>query len=259
MRWCRVRVNSEVFFGRIDGERVIRVDGTPFEHWSEGSASFGFDEVEWLPPVIPPTFYAVGFNYRAHIEESMKRNPGKTRFPERPEVGYRSNNALIGHGATVLKPADCVGRFELEAEAVAVIGRKLRNCSRDEARAAIFGWTIGNDVSAREWQHKDRTFYRAKNSDTFKPMGPWIETDANIHGATTSVTVNGREVAEFATGDMVFDEIDYIVEITRYCTLWPGDVLWMGADGASAIAPGDNIAITISGIGTLCNAVAQGA
>lgn len=258
MRWCRVRAGGDSFFGRVRDDRVIRVDGTPFSEYKERGESFSFDEVEWLPPVIPPTFYAVGFNYKAHIEEAIKRSAGKAKFPERPEVGYRSNNALIGHGASIVKPADCEGRFELEAEAVAVIGRKLRHCSPDEARAGIFGWTIGNDVSAREWQHSDRTFYRAKNSDTFKPMGPWIETDAGMSGATTTVKVNDSVVAEFDTGDVVFNEIDYIVEIARYCTLWPGDVIWMGADGASGIAPGDKIAITISGIGTLRNEVVSG-
>ena len=97
----------------------------------------------------------------------------------------------------------------------------------------MFGWTIGNDVSARDWQHRDRTLWRAKNSDTFKPMGPLIETDAQplAAAARTTVAVDGKTGVEFATGDMIFDPYDYITEIARYITLHPGDVIWMGTDG----------------------------
>lgn len=255
MHWCRVQVGEEAFFGRRGGERIVRVDGTPFTTYRDTVQSFGLDEVRWLPPVVPPTFYAVGFNYKRHVEHAQQLGSGVAKYPQRPEVGYRANNALIGHKEAIVKPADCEGRFELEAEAVAVIGTKLRNSSRDEARAGIFGWTIGNDVSAREWQHNDRTFWRAKNCDTFKPMGPWIVTDADLVSAITQVRINDKLVAEFKTNEMIFDAVDYIVEITRYITLWPGDVIWMGADGATQMNPGDDVAITITGIGTLCNPV----
>ncbi len=113
------------------------------------------------------------------------------KLPERPEVGYRANNALIGHGDAIVVPPDLDDSLEAEPEIVAVIGKQLRHVSRDEARAGIFGWTIGNDVSARTWQRGDRTFWRAKNSDTFKPMGPWIATDADPDQATTTMRVNG--------------------------------------------------------------------
>ncbi|MBN4055590.1 fumarylacetoacetate hydrolase family protein [bacterium AH-315-K03] len=245
--------------GRVDGDRIIRFDGELLGEHSERAERYGFDQVRWLPPIIPQTFYAVGFNYKDHIEEAIKRSNGVARYPERPEVGYRAHSALIGHGETIVKPVDIKGRFELEAEVVAVIGKTLRHCSADEARAGIFGWTIGNDVSARQWQHNDRTFWRAKNCDTFKPMGPWIETDVDPENSTTRVCVNDTVVAEFRTGGMIFNAIDYLVEISRYITLSPGDMIWMGADGASGIAPGDQIDISISGIGTLSNNVVLGA
>jgi 2-keto-4-pentenoate hydratase/2-oxohepta-3-ene-1,7-dioic acid hydratase in catechol pathway len=251
MHWCRVEVNGETFCGRRDGDRIVRIDGSPFAEHRERAQSAGLDEVKWLPPVVPPTFYAVGFNYKRHVEHA------NAKIPQRPEIGYRANNALIGHGEPIVKPRDCEGRFELEAEAVAVIGAKLRNCGRDEALAGIFGWTIGNDVSAREWQHNDRTFWRAKNCDTFKPMGPWIATEMDLSSAMTEVRVNESVVAAFKTGEMIFDVVDYIVEMARYLTLWPGDVIWMGADGASGIKPGDDVAIAITGIGTLRSPVRE--
>ena len=154
-----------------------------------------------------------------------------------------------------MKPADCDGRFETEGEVVAVIGRQLRRCSRDEAADAVLGWTIGNDVSARDWQHEDRTFWRAKNTDTFKPMGPWIDTEIDPMQSTTTVSVNGEPRATFATGDMIFDALDYICEMTRYLTVGVGDVLWMGTDGVVGMAPGDRVDIHVTGLGTLTNPV----
>jgi 2-keto-4-pentenoate hydratase/2-oxohepta-3-ene-1,7-dioic acid hydratase in catechol pathway len=175
--------------------------------------------------------------------------------PARPEVGYRANNALTGHLTPIVKPAEVTGRFEAEPELVAVIGRALRHATRADARAAVFGWTIGNDVSARTWQHQDRSFWRSKNSDTFKPMGPWIETDVDALAQTTTLRVNGETRAEFPTGDMVFDPFDHIVEITRHITLQPGDVLWMGAESTCRIEPGDTVEVEIGGIGVLSNPV----
>ena len=138
---------------------------------------------------------------------------------------------------------------------VAVIGRTLRRASRQEAQESVFGWTIGNDVSAREWQHADRTFWRSKNADTFKPMGPWIETGVDPLAQTTTVRVDGEVRAKFATGAMIFDPYEHIVETTKYSTMHPGDVLWMGADATVQLAPGNVVDIEISGIGVLSNPV----
>ena len=110
-------------------------------------------------------------------------------------------------------------------------------------------------ISAREWQRADRSFWRSKNSDTFKPMGPWIETDVDPMAQTTFVRVNGETRAEFATGGMVFDPWDFIVEASRYITFHPGDVLWMGADSNCQIGPGDVVDVEVTGIGVLSNPV----
>ncbi len=242
--------------GLIEDGRVRAAAGDLFHDVRVSGESYALTDVRLLPPTLPSTFFAVGFNYRGHVLHAQAKGSAVARMPERPEVGYRANNALIGHGETIVIPADCPGDVEAEGELVAVIGRKARRCSRAEAEAAIFGWTIGNDVSAREWQRADRTFWRAKNADTFKPMGPCIETELDPRRATTRVRVNGCQACEFATGDMIFDAVDYIVEISRYITLHPGDVLWMGAESTVRIAPGDRVEIEISGVGTLGNSVA---
>jgi 2-keto-4-pentenoate hydratase/2-oxohepta-3-ene-1,7-dioic acid hydratase in catechol pathway len=260
MIWCRFDDKGQGCYGIVDDGYVTAVDGVPWAEHSLNGRRRALSTLRLLPPTVPGTFFCVGLNYRSHIEHARERGNPVAVLPERPEIGYRANNALIGHGDAIVVPPDLDDGLEAEPEVAAVIGRKIRNASREEAQAAIFGWTIGNDVSARSWQRADRTFWRAKNCDTFKPMGPWIETTADPAEATTTIRVNGTSVGTFATGDMIFDAVDYIVEITKYITMAPGDVIWMGADCTAPIAPGDTVEIHVSGIGTLRNSVvAQGA
>ncbi|MFH8469332.1 fumarylacetoacetate hydrolase family protein [Streptomyces sp. NPDC017991] len=256
MRYARVSVGGRAVWGRVGVRDIELLSDSPIDTAGERGergpdviATLPRATAVWLPPVVPPVFYAVGMNYARHIAHAGAATP------DRPEVGYRANNALIGHGSAIVKPVEVEGRFEAEPELVAVIGRTVRYATQEEAHKSVFGWTIGNDVSARTWQHQDRTFWRSKNSDTFKPMGPWIETDVDALAQTTALRVNGEVRAEFATGDMVFDPFDHIVEISRHLTLHPGDVLWMGAESACRIEPGDLVDIEISGIGVLSNSV----
>lgn len=255
MRYARCAREGREFLGLVEGDEVVEISGDLFGLQTRTRRRHPMSTLEFLPPVVPGTFYAAGFNYRAHNRHHADLGYDPVKVGPLPEVGYRAQSALVGHGAAIVKPAEVEGRFETEAEVVAVIGRTMRHATLDDAREGIFGWTIGNDVSAREWQHADRTLWRAKNSDTFKPMGPWIETDLDPLQSTTTVRRNGVIDASFSTGDMIFDPYDFIVEITKYITLHPGDVIWMGADGNTPMEPGDVIDIDISGIGTLTNHV----
>jgi 2-keto-4-pentenoate hydratase/2-oxohepta-3-ene-1,7-dioic acid hydratase in catechol pathway len=238
----------------VEGDSAYPIVGTPFGTHQRARQGVPLAGATLLPPVLPFTFFCVGLNYRGHIEHIQSMGMA-ARVPDRPEIGYRANNALIAHGDDIVRPRDFTGSLEAEGELVAVIGRKLRRCSRDEARAGIFGWTVGNDVSAREWQRGDRTLWRAKNSDTFKPMGPFIESGADPSSSTTRVRINNSVACEFSTGAMIFDTVDYILEIARYITLHPGDVIWMGADGVVAMDVGDTVEVEITGVGTLRNRV----
>ncbi|MEU6372799.1 fumarylacetoacetate hydrolase family protein [Streptomyces sp. NPDC046909] len=249
MRYARVSVGGRPVWGRVRESDVDLLSGSPLEGAYDVIGTVPLAEAHWLPPVVPPVFYAVGFNYPRHIAHAGAATP------DRPEIGYRANNALTGHRSPIVKPREVEGRFEAEPELVAVIGRTLRHATYDEAREAVFGWTIGNDISARAWQHADRTFWRSKNSDTFKPMGPWIETDVDALAQTTTLWVNGAVRSQFPTGDMVFDPFDYLVEMTRHVTVHPGDVLWMGAESTCRLEPGDTVDVEISGIGVLSNSV----
>jgi 2-keto-4-pentenoate hydratase/2-oxohepta-3-ene-1,7-dioic acid hydratase in catechol pathway len=254
MRWTRFHTGHEVRYGILDDERITPVLGDPFRGYEKTSERLALADVTLDVPVIPPTFYAAGLNYADHVQEMARRGNTQVQLPEHADIGYRANNALIAHGQDVIIPADAGERVQYEAEVVVVIGKKARNVAEADVPSVIFGYTIGNDVSERDWQRSDRTFWRSKNSDTFKPMGPWIDTAFDIDRATTRVQVNGELRQEFETAKMIFGISHFIARMTRYITLWPGDVVWMGTDGGSPnLRHGDLVDISITGLGQLSN------
>jgi 2-keto-4-pentenoate hydratase/2-oxohepta-3-ene-1,7-dioic acid hydratase in catechol pathway len=254
MIWCRFDDAGQPCYALVEDGMATAVTGHPFGSWEKSERRIPVSELRLLPPVIPSTFFCAGLNYRGHAQRAAY---GGHQVPSRPEVGYRANNALTGHRSPIVRPADCDEPLVAEGELVAVIGKPVRHATPAEAKDAVFGWTIGNDVSARGWQRADRTFWRCKNSDTFKPMGPYIVTDADPLAATTTVSVDGEAKASFATGDMLFGPYEYISAISRYITLSPGDVLWLGTDETATVVPGQVVEITIDGIGTLTNPVVE--
>jgi 2-keto-4-pentenoate hydratase/2-oxohepta-3-ene-1,7-dioic acid hydratase in catechol pathway len=256
MRWARIEQNDSLSYAVVEGGTVIPVRGSPFETWERTGARLRLDDVKLLVPVIPPTFYAAGMNYPEHVREVAEKIGQKPNLPTRADIGYRANNALIAQGETIVIPADATDQVQYEGELVVVIGRKCKNLTRQNALSAVLGYTIGNDVSERTWQKADRTMWRSKNTDTFKPMGPWIETDIKLEDLVTRIRLNGEQLIEFSTNTMIFGVVDYLVAMTARLTLYPGDVIWMGTEGATAnIRHGDAIEIEISGIGTLSNPV----
>ena len=258
MRWARIQLNGSPSYAVVEGETVIPVRGSPFEAWDRSTHRLKLDDVKLLVPVIPPTFYAAGMNYPGHVREVAEKIGQPPNLPARPEIGYRAANALIADGETIVIPADATEHVQYEGELVVVIGRKCKNLTRDNALSAVLGYTIGNDVSERTWQKADRTMWRSKNTDSFKPMGPWIETDVKLDDLVTRIRLNGQRKIEFPTNSMIFGVIDYLVAMTTRLTLYPGDVVWMGTEGATAnIRHGDGIEIEITGIGTLSNRVAR--
>jgi 2-keto-4-pentenoate hydratase/2-oxohepta-3-ene-1,7-dioic acid hydratase in catechol pathway len=256
MRWARIDDNGTPAYAIVEGDDLLPVRGTPFGEWQKTGAKRPRGAAKLLIPVVPPTFYACGLNYAEHIRAVAARVGLPANLPDKPDVGYRANNSLIADGEAIVIPADATDAVQYEAELVVVIGHQAKHLTRETALGCVLGYTIGNDVSERTWQKGDRTLWRAKNTDSFAPMGPWIETDVDLDSLTTVVRLNGREVISFPTNHMLFGVVDYLVAITRYVTLFPGDVVWMGTEGtAENMRHGDVCEIEISGIGTLRNPV----
>ncbi len=258
MRWIRYQYGGSASYGIVEGDQVEEVSGTPFGEHRRTGHRFPLTAVRLGVPLVPLTFYAAGINYEEHVREAAALLGREPDLPDKADIGYRANNALIAHGEPIIIPADATEQVQYEGELVVVIGKRAKNVSEDEALSCVLGCTIGNDVSERTWQAGDRTLWRAKNSDTFKPMGPWIETDFDLDSMETVIRVNGEAVSQFATNNMIFGVAHYISEMSRYLTLHPGDMIWMGTDGATQnIEAGDTVDVEISGIGTLSNPVAR--
>ena len=258
MRWARIDHAGTPTYAIVEGETLIPVRGSPFATWERTASTLPLAQAKLLVPVVPPTFYACGMNYAEHVRAVAAKIGQPPNLPTRPEIGYRANNALIAQGEAIVIPADATDKVQYEGELVAVIGKKCKHLTRDNALEAVLGYTIGNDVSERTWQRSDRTMYRSKNTDTFKPMGPWIETAVDLDALRTRVRLNGKQIIEFHTNEMVFGVVDFLVEMTRYITLHPGDVVWMGTEGECAdMKHGDLCEVEITGIGTLSNPVVR--
>ena len=257
MRWIRYEAEGTTSYGIVEGDEIEEVSGSPFGSYGQTGARRALDSVRILVPVVPRTFYCAGLNYVDHLKVA---DPGLglsvADVPKYPNIGYRANNALIAHGEPIVIPTDATEKVQYEGELVVVIGKQAKHVSESEAFSCVLGYTIGNDVSERTWQASDSTMWRSKNTDTFKPMGPWIETDADPTTMETTVRLNGATVSQFDTSNMVFGIATYIAAMTRYLTLYPGDVIWMGTDGATEnMKAGDVVEIEISGVGTLSNPV----
>jgi 2-keto-4-pentenoate hydratase/2-oxohepta-3-ene-1,7-dioic acid hydratase in catechol pathway len=256
MRWLRYSVEGVARYGLVEGDTVVEVTGTPFDDYQRTSRRWSLSSVKIEVPVVPGNFYAAGLNYVEHVGHIPAILGRSEALPKKPDIGYRAASALIAHGEAIVLPRDATANVQYEGELVAVIGKKVKHLAERDALSCVLGYTIGNDVSERTWQSVDRTFWRSKNTDTFKPMGPWIETDVDLDALTTTVRVNGEAKTHFRTNNMLFGIARYISALSQYTTLHPGDVMWMGTDGLPTnIRAGDIVEIEISGVGHLRNPV----
>lgn len=208
------------------------------------------DEVRVLPPVTPRVVLAVGRNYRAHAAELGNE------VPTEPLFFLKQPGTVIADGDSVLIP-DNMGRIDFEGELVAVIGRRVFGLkNHQEAMDAIFGYTIGNDITARALQKRDGQWVRAKGFDTFGPIGPWIAQGLDSHNLRLVTTVNHTIHQDGNTQDMIFSVEDLVFRASQFMTLEPGDVIFTGTpEGVGPVQEGDVVQITIEGVGTLSNSI----
>ena len=256
MKWCRFSSGNGISYGIIEGDNVVEVDGNPFDGYTKTSKSQPLASVKLEVPVIPPTFYAAGINYPEHVTWAAKMRGEEPVLPEKADIGYRAINALVPNEHPIIVPSDATELLQYEGELVVVIGKECKNVTQDQALDYVLGYTIGNDVSERTWQRGDRTMWRAKNTDTFKPMGPWIGTDLEPDDLHVTITLSDRVVGEYDIKTAIFGVREYISDMSKYLTLVPGDIIWMGTDGATEnMVDGDVVEIEISDIGVLRNKV----
>ena len=259
MKLGRFEHDGKTFYGMVEKEEVYELDGSPFANYRRTDRRHRLGALKILVPCLPSNFYCAGLNYAAHIDWANQRTGGSRKPPEKADIGYRSPNALIAAGEPIVIPADSPGPVQFEGELVVVIGKKARNLAEKDALSCVLGYTLGNDISERAWQKQDRTLWRAKNCDTFKPMGPFIVTDLDPMNLTISINVNRTKASEYGTSKMLFSAQHYLAQISKYMTLWPGDVVWLGTDNATLpdLQAGDVCEIFQKDIGVLRNPVAR--
>src|ERR1700684_1702088 len=172
MRWLRFAANQTSSWGIVESDRVVAVNGEPFGEWRRAPHSHSLADVKIELPLVPRTFYCVGLNYLKHLKEAADKRGEVPNVPDRPEIGYRAQNALIAHDENVVIPATATEKIHYEGELVVVIGKKAKHLSEADAMSCVFGYTIGNDVSERTWQKADRGLWRGGKAETFHAIGP---------------------------------------------------------------------------------------
>lgn len=248
-KYIRFQTGSGASYGILDGDTVRELRGDLFSH-TETGATHRVSDLQLLWPCTPTKILAVGLNYKSHL--------GGRPQPSSPEIFYKPVSCLQRPGGPIAIPRDA-SNVHYEGELVIVIGKHVRDASLEDARAAIFGVTCGNDVSERDWQHganKDLQWWRAKGADTFGPLGPAIVAGIDYSKLLLETRLNGESVQKQFTSDLIFDCPTIVSYVSQWVTLEPGDVIYTGTPGSTKkMSPGDTVEVEIEGIGILKNQV----
>lgn len=249
--FIRFAWQSGAYWGTHEGENVRRWSDAPYAGGRPTERLYPTAAVRMLVPVMPSKIIAVGLNYAPHVQESASA----TEIPEEPVTFLMPPTALLAPGDSIVLPKG-VDRVDYEGELGVVIGKGGRLIPESEALNHVWGWTIVNDVTARNLQKKDKQWTRAKGFDTFCPVGPWVKTGIDVSKANISTRLNGEVRQQGAIDQMIFPIPRLIAFISRVMTLNPGDLISTGTPaGIGPLAEGDVVEIEVEGIGTLKNGV----
>lgn len=252
-RIVRFERSGKTSFGILNdaGDSIAPMVGDNLfqENYATARMVVPLSSVKLLCPVAPGKVFAVGRNYRSHAGENV---------PKRPEMFYKPTSCLTSTGEPIVLPKDS-GNVHYEGELVVVVGKRLKNASVEEARAAILGVTCGNDVSERDWQNgsdKDMQWWRAKGADTFGPLGPALVKGLDYSNLMLTTRLNGQVKQQQSTKDLIFDGPTCLSFISKYVTLEPGDAVYTGTPGTTTkMKAGDVVEVEIEGVGILKNPV----
>jgi 2-keto-4-pentenoate hydratase/2-oxohepta-3-ene-1,7-dioic acid hydratase in catechol pathway len=250
MRFVRFQQKDESpRFGWLHENKVGEIEGDLFGEYKRLKAEIPLKEVRLLAPSAPSKIVCVGRNYVEHAKEHG------AEVPKIPLLFLKPPSSIIASGDAIILPPQSA-QVEHEAELVVVIGKRGRNITTESARDYVLGYTIGDDVTARDLQKTDGQWTRAKGFDTFCSFGPWIDTDFDPADALITCRVNGQMRQLASTRDMVFNVGVLIAYVSSIMTLEPGDLLFTGTPaGVSPLNPGDTVEVEIDGLGLLSNPV----
>jgi len=264
VRIARFTTGEDPQFGVVTGEVdehgipdedcvVVALNGDPLYvglHLS--SKEYPLAEVRLLSPVLPRSkVIGIGRNYAAHAAEMGGEAPTE------PLLFMKPNTSVIGPGDPIFYPRQ-TSELHYEGELAVVIGRICRDVPAEKVADVVQGYTVGNDVTARDLQRSDVQFTRAKGFDSFCPLGPWIETELDVSDLRVQTYLNGDLKQDGTTRDMVHDVPSLVAYVSSVMTLLPGDVILTGTpEGVGPMEVGDEVEVSIAGIGNLTNQVKQ--
>ena len=250
MRIVRYQIKNEAArYGWILENKVGPIEGDIFGEYRRLEAETPLTEVKLLAPAQPSKIICIGRNYVEHAKEH------DAEVPKVPLIFMKPPSSIINPGDTILLPPQSQ-QVEHEAELVVVIGKRGRHITAEGAQGIVYGYTVGNDVTARDLQRSDGQWTRAKGFDTFCPFGPWIDTEFDASDAVITCRVGGQPRQMASTRDMVFNVSTLIAFISSVMTLEPGDLIFTGTPaGVSPLKSGDVVEVEIEGLGKLSNPV----
>lgn len=259
MRICRFTHDEEVSFGVLDNlnergeltdDSIISIlKGHPFGELEPDGRVIAASAVKLLAPILPSKIIGIGTNYADHAAEM------KSELPPEPLMFLKPSTSIIGPRDLIVLPKQ-TSVVHHEAELAVVIGRFCKDVPRERVAEVILGYTCANDVSARDIQKLDGQWARAKGFDTFCPMGPWIETKLDPTDLAVEAYVGDQQRQSGNTKDLIFSVVDLVSYVSHQMTLLPGDVILTGTPaGVGPIVDGDDVEISIQGIGSLVNKV----
>jgi len=243
------KLDSEPQYGWLTGEKIGAIEGDIFSSFQREEAKTPLSEVRLLAPTLPSKIICVGRNYAAHAKEH------DAEVPKVPLIFLKPPSSVIAHQEAIVLPPQS-NQVEHEAELAIVIGHRGRWITSEEALSHVFGFTVANDVTARDLQRSDGQWTRAKGFDTFCAVGPWIETEFDPADAVITCHINDEMRQMASTRDMIFSVRQLIAFISSVMTLEPGDLILTGTPaGVSPLNSGDTVEVSIEGLGKLSNPV----
>jgi 2-keto-4-pentenoate hydratase/2-oxohepta-3-ene-1,7-dioic acid hydratase in catechol pathway len=256
VRICRFSHEGDVSFGVVEGPGddpadlvVHAMAGHPFAPMQPTGVQHPLSAVRLLAPVLPSKVVCIGKNYADHVAEMGGEAPAA------PVTFLKPSTSVVGPGDPVVLPRDSE-RVDHEAELAVVIGRLCREVPRERVADVVLGYTVGNDVTARDHQRADGQWTRGKGHDTFCPLGPWVETELDPADLRVTCSVDGELRQDGRTSQLLHDVGAVIEWVTAFMTLLPGDVVLTGTPaGVGPLHPGATVTATVEGVGSLVNPV----
>jgi 2-keto-4-pentenoate hydratase/2-oxohepta-3-ene-1,7-dioic acid hydratase in catechol pathway len=252
-KYVRYQHGAITSYGLLDDKMINALDRAPWDGGQPTGTIVSVDDVVLLAPAEPSKVIAVGYNYISH-REKMTHEENRP-IPEYPPLFLKLPTSITDPNANVVYPEDATD-LHYEGELVLVISKTASNVSPEDAHNFIFGVTAGNDISERYWQANDLQWFRAKGSDDFGPLGPVIVSGLNYLDLRVQTRLNGETMQNQSSIDQIHDAHAVLSYVSKYVTLFPGDLIFTGTPGAtSAMKPGDVVEIEVEGVGILRNQI----